>query len=62
MLTCIVYYRWAIGGMLGMVVSGGVSGGHINPAITVAMASVGKFPWAKVALLVSCYSYHKTVH
>ena len=62
MLTCIVYYRWAIGGMLGMVVSGGVSGGHINPAITVAMASVGKFPWAKVALLISYYSYHKTVH
>lgn len=41
-------WGWAIGGMLGMVVSGGVSGGHINPAITVAMASVGKFPWAKV--------------
>ena len=61
MLTCIVYYRWAIGGMLGMVVSGGVSGGHINPAITVAMASVGKFPWAKVTLLISYYSYCNTV-
>ena len=31
-----------------MMVSGGVSGGHLNPAITVAMASVGKFPWRKV--------------
>ena len=34
--------------MLGMVVSGGVSGGHINPAVTVAVATVGKFPWWKV--------------
>ena len=33
---------------MGVVVSGGVSGGHLNPAITVAVASVGKFPWKKV--------------
>ena len=39
--------RWGIGVMLGMMVSGGVSGGHLNPAITVAVASVGKFPWWK---------------
>ena len=31
-----------------MTVSGGVSGGHLNPAITVAVASLGKFPWWKV--------------
>ena len=35
--------------MLGMLVSGGVSGGHLNPAVTVAVASVGKFPWRKVS-------------
>ena len=34
--------------MLGMVVSGGVSGGHLNPAVTVAVATIGKFPWWKV--------------
>ena len=34
--------------ILGIVVSGGVSGGHLNPAVTVAVASVGKFPWRKV--------------
>ena len=34
--------------ILGILVSGGVSGGHLNPAITVAVASVGKFPWRKV--------------
>ena len=41
---------WGIGVMLGMMVSGGVSGGHLNPAITVAVASLGKIPWWKVRL------------
>ena len=45
----VCHRRWAIGVMLGMMVSGGVSGGHLNPAITVAVASVGKFPWWKVS-------------
>ena len=36
------------------MVSGGVSGGHLNPAITVAVASVGKFPWWKVSDCLLC--------
>ena len=35
--------------MLGVLVSGGVSGGHLNPAVTVAMATLGKLPWRKVS-------------
>ena len=31
-----------------MVLSVGVSGGHINPALTVALAAVGKVSWRKV--------------
>ena len=34
-----------------MIVSGGVSGGHLNPAVTVAVATIGKFPWWKVGHL-----------
>ena len=47
---------WARGAgvALGMTVAGGVSGGHLNPALTLAVASLGKFPWAKVRLTVSC--------
>ena len=46
--------------MLGMVVSGGVSGGHINPAVTVAVATVGKFPWWNVGFMYMYFylGYH----
>jgi len=43
-----VNWGWGLGVLLGVVVSGGVSGGHINPAVTVAVATLGKFPWRKV--------------
>jgi len=43
-----VNFGWAIGLALGVWVSGGISGGHINPAITLAMATWRGFPWRKV--------------
>ena len=33
---------------LGAWVSGGISGGHINPAVTLAFATLRDFPWRKV--------------
>ncbi|KAF8153159.1 aquaporin-like protein [Crassisporium funariophilum] len=39
---------WAIGLAMGAWVSGGISGGHINPAVTLAMATRRGFPWRKV--------------
>ncbi len=39
---------WGIGIMLGIYVSAGISGAHINPAITVAFATWGRFPWREV--------------
>ncbi|KIM67687.1 hypothetical protein SCLCIDRAFT_1189699 [Scleroderma citrinum Foug A] len=41
-------FGWAIGAGIGVWVSGGVSGGHLNPAVTLALASVRDFPWTKV--------------
>lgn len=43
---------WAVGVYTGVLVSSQHSGAHLNPAITLALAAVGKFPAAKVASYV----------
>jgi len=42
---------WAAGVALGVWVSGGISGGHINPAVTFSLAVFRGFPWKKGANL-----------
>ena len=39
---------WAFAVIVAVYVSGGVSGAHLNPAVTVAMAAKRGFPWGKV--------------
>ncbi|XP_064391842.1 aquaporin-9-like [Halichondria panicea] len=39
---------WAVGVMMGAYVSIGITGGHMNPAVTFAMALRGKLSWLKV--------------
>lgn len=41
---------WGAGLALGVWVSGGISGGHINPAVTLALAVFRGFPWRKVPI------------
>src|SRR5438445_5742701 len=40
---------WGFAVMLGVYVAGTLTGAHINPAVTLAMALRRGFPWAKVA-------------
>ncbi|CAI4440012.1 BBM_1a_G0016450.mRNA.1.CDS.1 [Saccharomyces cerevisiae] len=45
-------FAWGFGCMLGVYVAGGISGGHINPAVTISMAVFRKFPWKKVPVYI----------
>jgi len=44
----LITWGWAIAVALAVYVAGGITGAHINPAVTFAMAVRGVFPWRKV--------------
>lgn len=44
----VITTAWALAVFVGVVVAGPYSGAHLNPAVTVALAISGAFPWAEV--------------
>lgn len=71
-----ISFGYGIGLMLGLYVAAGVSGGHLNPAVSIAMWKQGKLPWKKVlyysgaqfagafvgAMIVYIFYYNGLVH
>jgi glycerol uptake facilitator protein len=44
-----IAWAWGFGVAFGVFVAGRISGGHLNPAVTIALAVFRGFPWRKVA-------------
>lgn len=40
---------WGFAVLMGILISGTISGAHLNPAVTIALAATGRFPWNKAA-------------
>ena len=43
-----IVFGWMIAVFVGVYITSGISGGHLNPAVTLAMATAGKFKWELV--------------
>lgn len=43
---------WALAVFVGVLVSGTATGGHLNPAVTIGLASAGMFPWARTGAYI----------
>lgn len=44
----VITVGWGLGVAMAVYVSGAASGAHLNPAVTIALAWCGKFPWERV--------------
>src|SRR5215510_10936256 len=47
--TLSINIAWGLGVTMGCYVCAGVTGAHLNPAVTLALAVHRRFPWKKVA-------------
>jgi glycerol uptake facilitator protein len=44
----VINIGWGLGVSIAIYAAGKLSGAHLNPAVTIGLASIGEFPWDKV--------------
>lgn len=44
----VIAFGWAVAVFVGVFISADISGAHLNPAVTIALAVAGKFSWNEV--------------
>ena len=44
----VITVGWGVAVAIAVYAVGRISGGHLNPAVTIALATIGSFPWAQV--------------
>ena len=48
----VITFGWGLGVSMAVYAAGKLSGAHLNPAVTLGLASIGEFPWNKVPVYI----------
>ncbi|MCW3090903.1 MAG: hypothetical protein JWP81_1972 [Ferruginibacter sp.] len=49
----VITFGWAIGVFVGVYATASSGGGHLNPAVTIALATLGRVSWASVPIYIA---------
>lgn len=48
----VITFAWGLAVAMAAYAVGGISGAHLNPALTIALATIGDFPWQDVPMYI----------